>query len=181
MGGQGEAQQLVTAARALLKSAALGLAAACAVAGPLAAADRATPSGLPVPRFVSIKKTPANARSGPGDDQRVLFVYNVRGVPLQVIAETTEWRRVCDPEGQTSWLHKRLIDAQRTVMNTAPQPAPLYSRPRPDARPNALLNARALATLVRCDKGWCKIRLDGASGWVREGALWGTSDTRQCR
>jgi len=184
MGGQGEAQDLVIAARRLLKGAAPAFMAGCLMAGPALAAapaERATPSGLAVPRFVSIKKIPANARAGPGDDQRVLFVYSVKGVPLQVIAETSEWRRVCDPEGQTAWLHRRLVDAQRMVINNNPRPTTLYSRPRPDAQPAAFLNSRALAALVRCEKGWCKIRVDGASGWVREGALWGTSDARQCR
>ena len=168
----------------LLKSAALGLLAAAGLATAAQAArvpERQTPSGMPVPRFVSLKFDKVNARAGPGDDHRLLWVYRVRGLPLQVIAETSEWRRVCDPQGQTAWIHKRTTDGRRTVINARAQPVELARKPKPTAKPAAYLNSRAVAALDRCDKGWCKVHLEGASGWVREGALWGTSDALQCR
>jgi SH3-like domain-containing protein len=185
MGGQGEAQRLVKVAARRLKAPALGL--ACAVAlttgaqGAEKPAERQTPSGMPVPRYVSLKFDKVNARAGPGDDHRLLFVYRVRGLPLQVIAETSEWRRVCDPEGALAWVHKRVTDGRRTTINMTPQPVALLTRPKADARVAAYLNGRALAALDRCDKGWCKVRADHASGWVREGVLWGTTDAPQCR
>lgn len=170
MGGRG-AWQLALAALATLAAASAALA---------APADRQTPSGLPVPRYVSLKFDKVNARAGPGDDHRLLWVYRARGLPLQVIAETLEWRRVCDPEGATAWVHKRVTDGRRTVMNTKSGPAPLYRRPKPDAKVAAYLNSKALATLDRCGKGWCKVSADHAGGWVRQGDLWGTSDALQC-
>jgi SH3-like domain-containing protein len=180
MHGQGEAQQMIRQPRRVLKSVALvWLAASLAVGA--RAAERQTPSGMPVPRFVSLKFDKVNARAGPGDDHRLLWVYRVRGLPLQVIAETSEWRRVCDPQGQTAWVHKRTTDGRRTVMNTGPLAVELARKPKPGAKPAAYLNSEATAALDRCGKGWCKVHLDGASGWVREGALWGTSDAPQCR
>ena len=144
-------------------------------------ADRSTPSGLPVPRYVTLKFGKVNARSGPGDDHRLLWVYNTRGLPVQVVAETAEWRRVCDPEGGLAWVHKRVTDGRRAVINTLNRPAPLLRKPKAGAEPGAFLNVRAMASLVRCEKGWCKVKADGASGWVRQGTLWGTSEALQCR
>lgn len=145
------------------------------------AAERQTPSGLPVPRYVSLKFDRVNARAGPGDDHRLLFVYRVKGLPVQVVAETSEWRRVCDPEGSLVWVHKRTTDGRRTVMNTQSQRVTLFRRPRPDAKPAAFLNSKALATLDKCDKGWCRVKVDGVSGWAKEGDLWGTAEAPQCR
>jgi SH3-like domain-containing protein len=123
-----------------------------------------------------------NARAGPGDDHRLLFVYKVKGLPVQVVAETSEWRRVCDPEGSLVWVHKRTTDGRRTVMNIRKDAQiALLRRPRPDARPAAFLNPRALATLDKCEKGWCRVKADGRSGWAREGDLWGTAEAPQCR
>ena len=160
--------------------AALCLASGALAAAPPAPAERQTPSGMPVPRYVSLKFEKVNARAGPGDDHKLLWVYHARGLPLQVIAETLEWRRVCDPEGATAWVHKRVTDGRRTAINMQARPAPLYRRPRDDAKPGAYLNPKALATLDRCSKGWCKVKADHAGGWVREGQLWGTSDAIQC-
>lgn len=161
--------------------AALGLAgciAACARAAP---PERETPSGYPVPRYITLKFPKVNARAGPGEDHKLRFVYRTRGLPLQVVAETSEWRRVCDPEGQVTWVHKRVTDGRRNVINMSEKPAPLYRAPKPGAQTAAYLNVRALASLARCEKGWCKVKTAEGSGWVRDGVLWGTSEALQCR
>ena len=121
----------------LLKSTALGLLAAVGVLTAAAAPERQTPSGMPVPRYVSLKFDKVNARSGPGDDHKLLFVYRVRGLPLQVVAETSEWRRVCDPEGTLAWVHKRVTDGRRMTMNTTPQAVALLKRPKDGFKPAA--------------------------------------------
>ena len=162
------------------KWAALALGLACALGGP-AAAERTTPSGLPVPRWVTLKFDKVNARKGPGDDHRLLWVYQARGLPVQVVAETSEWRRICDPDGALVWVHKRTTDGRRSLMNLTGAPAPLLHNPKPKSKPAAYLAPRALASLTRCDKGWCKVKVEGVSGWVREGELWGAQTAPQCR
>jgi len=165
--------------RALLAAAAL--AAGLGTGDARAAADRPTPSGLPVPRYVSLKFDKVNARSGPGDDHRLLWVYRVRGLPVQVVAETAEWRRICDPEGALVWVHRRTTDGRRMTMNTHADPWPLRRRPKLESRVVAYLNARALATLIRCEDDWCRVRAGDVTGWVPQGELWGTSEAVQCR
>src|ERR1700761_8437319 len=128
--------------RALLAAAALG--GGIFAGAEQAAQDRPTPSGLPVPRYVSLKFDKVNARSGPGDDHRLLWIYRVRSLPVQVVAETAEWRRVCDPEGQLVWVHKRTTDGRRTAMNMQAAPAPLRRKPKDDAKVTAYLSPHAL-------------------------------------
>ena len=143
--------------------------------------DRQTPSGLPVPRYVSLKYETTNARAGPGDDTRLLFVFRVKGLPVQVVAETREWRRICDPDGGLSWVHKRLTDGRRTALRLKPEPLAMHKHPRPDAPAVAYLKPRALAGLERCDKGWCEIEVDKVKGWVPSKAVWGTQTQALCR
>ncbi len=169
------------AARGCLLASAVAMALTVGSAGMAAASDRPTPSGLPVPRYVTLKFDKVNARAGPGDDHRLLWVYRTRGLPVQVVAETAEWRRVCDPEGGLAWVHRRVTDGRRSVMNTDARPAPLYRKPRIGAETAAYLAPRSLASLMRCQKGWCRVKADRATGWVREGALWGTAEVPQCR
>ena len=157
------------------------LAAAALMLTAAAPADRQTPSGYPVPRYITLKFGTVNARAGPGDDHRLLWVYRTRGLPVQVVAETANWRRVCDPEGGLAWVHKRVTDGRRNVINTRDKPVPLLRHPRRDAEPAAYLGVRAMASLTRCEKGWCKVKVGRISGWAREGTLWGTAETPQCR
>ena len=146
-----------------------------------APADKNTPSGLHVPRYVSLKFAEVNARARPGDDSRLLWVYRAKGLPVQVVAETDEWRRVCDPEGGLAWVHKRTTDGRRTVMRLAAGPLPLRGAAKADAHVNAYLQSRALADLDRCDKGWCRVKAGDRSGWVAAGEVWGTNEAPQCR
>ena len=138
-------------------------------------------SGFCIPRYVSLKRGEVLGRKGPGMDYPALWVYRVRGLPVQVVAETTDWRRICDPDGGAVWVHRSMIDGRRTVMALGASPIPLRRKASADAPIAGLLNARALAGLDRCDDGWCKLKAGGVSGWTTAGQLWGVADAPQCR
>jgi len=144
-------------------------------------APRMGPSGLMVPRYLSLKFDTVNARAGPGDDYRALWTYRAKGLPVQVVAETRDWRRLCDPQGRQGWVKATGVSGQRTALNLAPRPLPLRRGPRSGAGIAAYLAPRALADLKRCKAGWCKLSLPGASGWAPASALWGADDKAQCR
>lgn len=167
---------------AAIKAAILLGVVATLLAGPaLAEAERSTPSGLPVPRYVTLKFGEVNARAGPGDDHRLLWIYHVRGLPVQVVAETPEWRRICDPDHGLAWVHRRTTDGRRMVMLSADQPLPIHAQPKASARIKAYMAPRSLGALDRCKGGWCKIKVDRAEGWAPSAALWGTAEAPQCR
>ena len=154
-----------------------GIAPAAASAAP----PKETPSGLPVPRYVATRFKEVNARGGPGDDYKLKWVYRSPGLPLQVIEETAEWRKVCDPDGSTAWVHRRTVGADRRVMNVAASDLPLRDRPTEDARTVARLAPRATANLGPCKGDWCRVKADRVTGWAPAARLWGVSDARQCR
>ena len=75
---------------------------------------------------------------GPGLDYRILWIYGPAGVPVQVIAETREWRKICDPDGAVAWVHRSVVSSRRAVFNTSNHELPIRagkSRYRPPARP----------------------------------------------
>jgi SH3-like domain-containing protein len=155
----------------------------CARKAPAAsgAGDRKTPSGLPVPRYVSLKYSVVNARGGPGDEYKLLWVYHVRDLPLQVVAETEDWRRVCDPDGQIAWVLGRTVAERRTVLVEQAQNLTLRKRPDGAAAASAILVSHALADLDVCKGGWCRVRIGHASGWAPANVLWGVDSAPQCR
>lgn len=161
----------------------LAAAAAWVLAGPAsgAAGPRVTPSGQPVPRYVSTRFKEVNARGGPGDDYKLVWTFHATGIPLQVVEETFDWRRVCDPEGGLAWVHRRTVDADRRVMNLSEADIPLYGAAKSGARQTALLAGRSTATLEVCKDGWCRIKAGKVTAFVQQQAVWGADDARQCR
>lgn len=134
-----------------------------------------------MPRYLSLKHGEVFGRKGPGKDYPAAWVYRVQGLPVQVVAETTDWRRICDPDGGAVWVHRSMLDGKRTVMAVGEGPAPMHRAPRALAPTAGLLNVRSIASLGRCRNSWCKVKAGSVSGWVEADRLWGLSSARQCR
>lgn len=139
-------------------------------------------SGYCVPRYVSLKRDKVYARKGPGVDYPALWIYRAKGLPVQIVAETLDWRRVCDPDGGAVWVHRSMVDGRRSVEALGSDPLPLQASPKAGAHVVGLLNVRALAGLDRCTPdGWCKLKVGGVTGWAPANRVWGVAPAAQCR
>lgn len=151
---------------------------ALALAGPGAAApagsgtERGPVTNLPLPRYVSTKAGKVNVRRGPSLSHRIDWVFQRRGIPLEITAEYGNWRRVRDRDGAGGWVHYSLLSGVRTVI-VEKDMVGLRSRPDPGALLNAHAEAGVLARLGECQRDWCRITAGDARGWVPKAALWG--------
>ena len=73
-------------------------------------------SGLPVPRFVSLKAGRVNVRIGPGEDYKIAWVFTRPGLPIEVIQEFANWRRIRDSDGTVGWVFQSLLAGKRTAV-----------------------------------------------------------------
>lgn len=167
-------------ARPVISAVCLGLGLLESACGGQAAADRGADDPSK-PRYATLKAAPVNARVGPGEDYKALWTYQVKGVPVQIVESADDWRRICDPDGGLAWVRARALDSRRTVMRVVPSDLPMRRGPSAEAKVSAVLAARATADLLGCQRGWCRISVDHAVGWVRPSDLWGASDGRQCK
>ena len=135
-----------------------------------------TTSGLPVPRYVSLKSDHVNVRAGPTKDNDVAWVYTRSGLPVEITAEFENWRRVRDSEGAEGWVYHSLLSGRRTAvvtMKTKDELAPLYDRADETSAVAARLQAGVVAQVKKCDSHWCHILGAGFDGWIQQERLWG--------
>ena len=149
-----------------------------AAAGPLAAAEKAKGpvTGLPLPRFVSLKAGKVNVRNGPSLGHKIVWVYERAGMPVEVIAEHERWRRIRDRDGTVGWVFFRLLDGERTVIvesMTAGDLIDLRSDPEDGSATVARLEPGIIARLESCEKDWCQINVHSYDGWIERRLLWG--------
>jgi SH3-like domain-containing protein len=149
-----------------------------ASAGPgYSAKDSAqTTSGLPLPRYVSLKSDHVNVRAGPTKDNDVAWVYTRSGLPVEITAEFENWRRVRDSEGAEGWVYHSLLSGRRTAvitMKTKDELAPLYDRADQTSAVAARLQAGVVAQVKKCVTGWCRVVGNGFDGWIEQQRLWG--------
>jgi SH3-like domain-containing protein len=160
----------------------LALAAVCvAMQAPAghAAGDNMTTgsvSGLPVPRFVSLKSDRVNVRSGPNKDQEVRWVYTRAGMPVEITAEYENWRRIRDWEGAEGWVYHSLLSGKRSavvVPDLKNDLVPLYESADPKSAETARLQSGVLGVLKSCTGNWCEFVGKNFDGWIRQERLWG--------
>ncbi len=161
------------------------------VATPANAGDapKTNPSGLTLPRYVSLKSSKVNARRGPGYEYPIAWTYERAGLPVEVIKEYDTWRQIRDSEGAEAWVLQALLSGRRTALilpwETVKSPLDAV-RPTEPVRVAASANARVsvraeagtLASIASCDKTWCQITISDPqsgehSGYVEQRHLWG--------
>jgi len=133
-------------------------------------------SGLPIPRFVSLKSDRVNARSGPNKDQEVRWVYTHAGMPVEITAEFENWRRIRDWEGAEGWVYHSLLSGRRMAVvlpKSKDDLVPLYQSADVDSGIAAQLQSGVLGTIKSCDGAWCQFSGKGFEGYVRQERLWG--------
>src|SRR5215813_4687561 len=160
-------------ATALALIAALTCAAAACAAGELGTGPK---SGLPTPRFVSLKPDRVNVRGGPTRDHEVAFVYTRADLAVEMTAESDNWRRIRDWEGSERWVYHSLLSGRRSAVVTPKDKkelVPLYDEGDDNADVIARLQTGVLAAVKRCTGSWCRIAGPGFDGWVMQEQLWG--------
>ncbi len=145
-----------------------------------APADAAGPvgrtSGLPVPRFVSLKADKVNVRSGPTRDHGVAWVFTRAGLPVEITAEFETWRRIRDADGAEGWVYHSMLSGRRTALVNpwkAGEEVSLYAEPSAKSPVRARLEAGVLGKVEHCDGKWCRFFDNGFDGFIEQERLWG--------
>lgn len=158
---------------AVVCAVALAMAPLCASANEGAAAkDRGPITNLPLPRYVSIKASEANARRGPSLSHKIDWVFKRKDMPVQITAEYGHWRRIQDRDGAGGWIHYSLLSGVRTVIVEEDLMA-LFVKADPKAPIRARLERGVVARLGACEENWCRLSAAGYKGWAPKTSIWG--------
>ena len=160
------------------------LAIVMALSPTLALAAAANPSGLPLPRFVTIKGKESNVRVGPGYQYDISWTYQVAGTPVEIIQEFDVWRKIRDVDGSVGWVHQNMLSGTRAgyVLKDAGDKVGLRSSAGDDAGIVAWVGPGFPVKISNCEKGWCAVvatdhpadgKLANYSGYLPEQDLWG--------
>lgn len=129
-------------------------------------------TGLPLPRFVTLRADEVNLRTGPGTRYPIDWVYQRRGLPVEIIDEFDTWRRIRDWQGTEGWVHQSMVQGQRGILVTGKRRT-LLRRPEPGAPGVARVDAGVVGELQRCQGDWCQVSAGGFTGWLPRDAFYG--------
>ena len=131
-------------------------------------------SGLSLPRFISLRADRVHMRTGPGGQYPIEWLYRRRSLPVEVIAEYKNWRKIRDWQGALGWIHQSMLSRHRTIIVTG-KVRIIRNRQSSRSRPIASVEPGVVGSLIKCPhKGdWCRVEIKSFKGWLQRAEFWG--------
>ncbi len=128
-----------------------------------------------LPRFVSLRSSPVNARSGPGVKYPIEWVYLQKSAPVEIIAEFEDWRRIKDWQGSESWIKAQMLNKKRFAKVITPGENNLYAKNNEKARVIARVEDEVVAEIIKCpaNNDFCLLKFEQIEGWMLRKNLYG--------
>lgn len=125
-------------------------------------------------RFVSLKSSEINLRVGPGKEYPVLWVFMKCDLPVLMISEFGQWRKIKFADNTEGWVHKNMISWKNTAI-VVPTYAILY-RYASGTHPVAKIEKNVVVKVLKKEGKWVKIEVKKMKGWMHCKDLWGVLD-----
>jgi len=140
------------------------------VGAPAAAAD--APAAF-APHYVSLRRDQGNLREGPSYAHRILWIYQHKDYPLEVIASFDAWRKVKEVDGTVGWMHQTQLTDKRTVLFVGFTKSAIRESDDPNSKVIARAQPGVVARLKACKLQVCEVEASGTDGWVDKRNIWG--------
>lgn len=137
---------------------------------------------LPLPRFAILSASNVNLHVGPGKNFKVSWRYQLKYMPVEVIAQFDTWREIRDFQGTKGWVHQSLLKGKRYVM-VINQTQALKDSPSIDSRTVAYIEPFVVGKVYECQGHWCLVAFTDNhhqagtgktyKGWVPRQGVWG--------
>lgn len=141
-------------------------------------ADNFNNSGLPIPRFISLRNDKVFVRTGPALRYPIKWIFQSKNMPVEVIQEFDTWRQIRDYEGKEGWIHKSLTRGQRFGLikpnkKNEKDLVVMTKKPEENSKPIALFEKNVIVKLEECNETHCKALKSGYKGWIERKFLYG--------
>jgi len=136
-------------------------------------------TGWKLPRFVSLKSDEVNLRVGPGIKYPIVVKYTVKNLPVEIIEENNDWRKIKDIEGNEGWILEALLQGDKfgIINQSYNESAKIYSHPRGNII--GKIGKNNVVKVNSCLSDWCKIKYAKYSGWINKENLWGVYENEK--
>lgn len=137
--------------------------------------NKGSVTGLPLPRWVSLRANEVNLRSGPGTRYPVEWQYRRQDLPVEIEREFDVWRLIEDQDGVKGWVNQATLVSRRSFVVTGSERT-LRSAADDKAAPVALLKPGVIGRIRSCAAGndWCEMQVGDYRGWLRRSEVFGT-------
>ena len=130
-------------------------------------------------KFKSLKSNKTNVRQGPSLGHDILWTYQKRNLPVEVLEDIQGWSRIRDYEAKTGWIKNTLISSNRTAIVTPwhiPDKNSHFSEIYQNNDKKQLemrLQSGVIIKIIECDGALCKLKVSDREGWINQDLIFG--------
>ena len=122
-------------------------------------------------RFLMLKNDKVNVRYGPGFKYPIKFIYKKRFLPVKVIDNKENFRRIIDHKNNSGWIHVSQLKKVNSLIVS--EDTILFSKASKFSKPLAKLEKGKLLIVKKCQENWCKVSDENYLGWINTNNAWG--------
>ena len=123
--------------------------------------------------WLSLKYDKTYLRSGPSRQNKVLWTYKKKGLPIKVIRKKGDWYEVEMPERITGWISSSQISFKRRVLVISDELIDIRRKEQRTSKVIAKVGKNVVGELIGCQKTICKIDYYKIEGFIEKEFLWG--------
>ena len=123
-------------------------------------------------KFFSTKFNEVNIRNGPGINYFIIGKHLKKGLPLLVVGEFDNWKRIVNFLGVEGWVANSQISKKRYGI-TIVKESEIKSFPKKNSKVLMILGEKINFPIQKCSNDWCKIKYNNKTGWIEKKNFWG--------
>ncbi|MDR1908056.1 MAG: hypothetical protein LBQ43_04335 [Holosporales bacterium] len=129
-----------------------------------------------LPRNACMRSSTVNLHVGPGLQYPVDWILTLKHMPVVVISEFGQWRRIKLCDGTVGWVHRSLLSSKKTAMLL--RESLMFASTSESSKKIARLEKDVVVAVVKQKDKWTKVVVttpdgDKFTGWVVTRGLWG--------
>ena len=121
--------------------------------------------------YLSLKKDKVYVRYGPGKDYPIKYIYKKKFLPVKVIDQKDNFRKIIDHKKNSGWIHRIMLRKLNSLVIL--EEKIVFKRNSKFSKPLIKLEKGRLVIIIKCEVNWCKIETENYSGWINTKNVWG--------
>jgi SH3-like domain-containing protein len=127
-----------------------------------------------LPYFMTFRFDDVNLRVGPGTNYPIEWVYRRRDLPVEILLELGDWRKIRDQDAVIGWVRAPSLWKRRSVV-VRDADRTLRAQADNASAPVAVLKPGVVAHVHTCPAGgaWCEVEINAYRGWLKREDVYG--------
>ncbi len=122
-------------------------------------------------QYLSLKNKLVNVRYGPGFNYPIKYVYKKKYLPVEIIDQKENFRRIIDFKKNSGWIHISQLKKSNSLIIL--ENKILFKKPSKFSKPIVKLEKGRLLIIKKCKYNWCKVTTEKYIGWLESKNVWG--------